>query len=769
MRIIVCPDSIKKSYLKKEKGFSSDKFYSFEEFFENINLKVEKEGIYRLSRKYSIKPEIAKMYSDYFKYKRLFSKLKGNKKIDKLNEMFEYLDKEGLIIRNDAFKEFIKDKTVEFKGYYKDKEVDYVLNILEDLNVSYSYETTTDLVEEPIKRTVYAFDNIVDESRWVFNEIKSLLKEGWDISKIKIANYSSDYEFSFRRMSAFYKIPINFERGKGIASTDIAIFIRDNIKAFDNFEDLVSVLNEKYSYSPYLKKVINVINSYNLSKEKPADTYSIFEYEFKNVSFNQDEYEKGVDLVDFTSYALRKDEIVFLIGFNLGRIPLVFQDTGYLSNKEKEKLGLSTTVDLMVENKEIAKGILMRNENIRVSYKLQAPFASFKESVLVKELGYPVVKPDNEFGTNEKEDLINYSSHMDAYLKFGIEKDSFLSKIYDIGYKGYINDFENINPILLDEHLRKMITLSYTAMKEFYQCPFKYYAGRVLKIEKESEKYYANLGSYAHEILEHSYDKGFDLEDAKDKALIENFGENPTMREKFFAGMMGDLVEKMIDFNKKHEEIGSLKEIEAEKEMNIYLDGGRLKFTGKIDKLMKNLDGDIEYMAIIDYKTGYDEPKLLNIEDGQNLQLPIYIYLINRSKEFKNPEIIGIYLQKLNIAEGDLKLQGYTKADPKLIYMLDPNYQNSDYIKSMKTTNDGSFYHYTKVFEKEDELRMIECVDKLILDCYASIRMGRFDITPKKIDNKDVSCKYCNYRDVCYKTFKNYKNLKTTRFLENED
>ena len=46
-------------------------------------------------------------------------------------------------------------------------------------------------------------------------------------------------------------------------------------------------------------------------------------------------------------------------------------------------------------------------------------------------------------------------------------------------------------------------------------------------------------------------------------------------------------------------------------------------------------------------------------------------------------------------------------------------------------------------------------IDKMIDDILSS----SFEIDPKKIDYKDVSCNFCKYKDICFRKEKDYKIL----------
>jgi len=53
------------------------------------------------------------------------------------------------------------------------------------------------------------------------------------------------------------------------------------------------------------------------------------------------------------------------------------------------------------------------------------------------------------------------------------------------------------------------------------------------------------------------------------------------------------------------------------------------------------------YFSIIDYKTGSIDTHIEAMKYGLHMQLPIYLYLINKTNIFNNPVFTGIYYQNI--------------------------------------------------------------------------------------------------------------------------
>ena len=146
---------------------------------------------------------------------------------------------------------------------------------------------------------------------------------------------------------------------------------------------------------------------------------------------------------------------------------------------------------------------------------------------------------------------------------------------------------------------------------------------------------------------------------------------------------------------------------------------------------------------------------------GLDMQLPIYLYLA-KELNFNNPKIIGFYLQKIlgtnynnknnytEEKEKALRLEGYSINDINMLSKFDNTYNDSKLIKGMKTTKNG-FYAYSRVLSEEDMDNIIKRTDNLINETIDEILAGDFSINPKVIDGNNVSCQFCEYKDVCFR------------------
>ena len=297
-------------------------------------------------------------------------------------------------------------------------------------------------------------------------------------------------------------------------------------------------------------------------------------------------------------------------------------------------------------------------------------------------------------------------------------------------------------------------------MDNYYKCGFKYYVENVLKLNIYEEKFANVIGNLFHHILQIAFNDNFDLDFEYNKYLNELNKEFKNSELLFLDKLKEDLKLIIDTINSQLKLISLDKTLYEEK---IYVNKNiNVTFMGIIDKLMYKEENDKTYVAIIDYKTGNPNLNLNNMIYGLDMQLPIYLYLASNSK-LKNVEVIGFYLQKIlnneiNInpkktyleqKEDNLKLQGYSIDKEEILELFDKSYKDSNLIKSMKIGNNG-FYSYSKVLSKDNIDKIIKLVDKKIDEASNNILNNKFDINPKYIGGKNISCEFCKYKDICY-------------------
>ena len=741
--VLITPNKIKNKIIEivRIKYYNYNiKFMSLEDFIKKYIFDYNNKTIYYLMKEYDINLSSALVYINNLYY--ISDKLDNNK-MNILKEMKEYLDNNKLLIYNDRFREYIKDKEIYIYGYdYLDK---YTLSILKDLNykvIDYKYRDNNIY-------NIYEFDYIDDEVIFVIDRIYELLRKNIDINKIKLI-ISNEYKEVIYRLFKIYNLPISIKK-RSIYSIKVVKDVLSNLDNIDNNLDIIKDDDIK-------DKVVKVLNNYSFINDK-EEVRELIVNDLKNTYL--DEGSSGIKISNINDY-FEDDDYVFLLGFNKENIPILYKDNEYFSDKEKEILGYDTSNELNINKKiEVIKKIKNIN-NLIITYKLRDNNNSYTMSDLLIDIN--IIKDYKiSYNNSDMANKILLANKLDNLVKYNVKEDDLdlLYSNYNIPYMKYDNKYHNIDKDKLYKYLDNKLLLSYTAINNYEKCKFKYYISNILKINIINNDFNIIIGNVAHYILSHIDDKDFDIDNSYNNYLKSI--RPLTNRELFILSNVKDELSTIIKVIKDQYQYMSLDQSMKEKEIYVNKDKNiKVTFKGVIDKVLYKEEDNKTYLVVIDYKTGSsDAIDLKNMEYGLNLQLPIYLYLSSKM-ELKNIKVVGFYLQKLfnmpsingtNDYDEEraktLKLEGYSINEENILSKFDNNYSNSNIIKSMKVTPKG-FSSNSKVLSEEEINTMIDNTDKIIDTAIKDILEVDFSINPKVINGKSISCDRCEYKEICY-------------------
>ncbi len=735
--IVICNNNIKNKLLLKlsnNKEIKNIKFMSLKEFTNNYVGSYDNNAIYYLMKKYHYSYDVSKLYLDNIFYN-----------YDVLKDLYFDLEDNKYLLFNKHFKNYIKGFNIYLIGYY---DIDkYLLNILQDLNYK-----VLDYDDNKIN-DVYEFNSISEEISFVIEDI--ILKHKDELNKVYIVNVDNTYLSELKRVSKLCNLKININDKNSIYSTKI---VQDFLYDLINTKDILVSVN-KLKKSDISNKIIDILNKYD---NEEVDEYFIelLKGEFKSTYISDDLLIDAVNVIDIDDI-FENDKYYYILNFNQGVIPKIFHDDDLIPDIVKKKLNLNTSYDKLINFKKYFIKII-NSFNVTLTYKLKDNYNEFIKSPLIDELNLNIIRDYNKkYNYSNAYNKLSLSIMLDNYNKFNILDDN-LSNLYttykDIKYNKFDNKYKPVNFDSVNKIIKNELKLSYTSMNSYFNCSFKYYLDNILRINKYEEKFANLIGNLYHFVLSKMYDEEFDLKRTYGEFLIN---KELTNKEKYFINKLYYELESIIHVIKYQDTKSKFNKVLTEKYIEINKkDFLNVKIVGYIDKIKLFEDNGLLYMAIIDYKTGENDASLDNINNGLNMQLPIYIYLAKNS--FDDVRIIGFYIQKiLNNKAIDsesvkldrinsLKLLGYTIDDENIIKLFDNSYENSDVIKSMKKTKTG-FYSYTKLVNDDDVNMIYNIVDKNINKIVKAIRDCDFSINPKRINNEIISCKYCSYKDICYK------------------
>lgn len=771
--LIICTNNIKKDillYLTKNKIMKNIKFMTLEEFVKSLTFSYDKKVISFLMEKYNLKYNVVKqiLKNLYFVEEKKYN----NKKLDELVKIKK--DIKEYIIKDDNFKNFIKDKSIIILGYdFIDK---YYLNLFEGLNYHIINKTGKN------KHEVLEFNTIFEEVSYVSNKIVELIDNKVPINKIKIVDLPNEYSFIIKTIFKMFNLNININN-ENIYSTNI---VQDYLNLYDEDKNVQELLN-KYDFKKeenlyVYNEIIDVLND-NLFITNKEIKKEILINEFKKIKTYSDNYSEQIEVKRINE--INDDDYVFILGFNEGNFPVLVKDEDYLSDKEKNILGLNKSFEIINYKKENIINNIKSIKNLFISYKLKTPFDQYYPSNLIEDLKYDIIKAkNNNYNYSNDFNKLILSKELDNFVKFG-EKSEELELLYsnykNNEYMTYNNNFKGIDKNQFYNYINNELTLSYSSIDNYYKCKFKYYLNNILKLDKYEETFAIFVGNLFHYILSKCFEEKFDFEKEYNDYL-SNYELNN--KDRFFVNKLKEDLLFIIETIKKQYSYSNFKKAKYENKFSINKDSNiKVNFIGYIDKLLYHEYKDKTLLVIIDYKTGIQDINLTNSYYGLNMQLPIYLYLV-KNNNIKNSEVIGFYLQKILTGipkidkksiveqkEDALKLQGYTIDEEDLIKEFDSTYDKSKVIKSLGKTQNG-FNAYSKILSKRQIESLYNLVDKKIDEAKDKILNTDFEIDPKRVGFNNVSCKYCKYKDICFMNQNNVKileEIKDLSFLGGDD
>lgn len=745
--LIICPNQTKTKILKElsqTKKLVNIKFMTKEEYKKIYYFSYDDNSLAYLIKKYNYNIDVARVYINNL-YVIDENKTYKSPKLNFLKDLKKELIKEGLLIYNNTYKEYLKNKNIIVKNEYNlEKYEEEMLGIKEE-----------HVPEKTITAPVMECNTLEEEVNQVCLEIINLLKKGADINKIYLTNVSTDYLYTIKSLFSFYHIPININFNYSIYSTKV-------VKDYLNTKELDLENKDKKSIN---KKLINILSDLSFLDENSKEYKILLTDKLKNTFTSPVNLKNAITIKDLYKESFNDDEYVFVLGFNQDELPKMEKDISYITDKEKDEVSLYKTDYLNKRNKNNLVYILSNIKNLYLSYKLTSPFKSYYKSSLITDLSLNIVKPKlDSYNSSNIYNELRLASYLDLYHLYG-EKNKDLSKLYthyQIPYKTYSNVFTGINN---DEYLTNLpypLKLSYTSLNAYSECKFKYYIRHVLKLEPYTDTFQTYIGSMYHYILSVYKKTNFNFEEEYQKYLEKR---DLSLKEKLLLIRIKKDLLKLIDILNKQDLITGYNDAYYEKKIDIDLKKKvSVIFTGSIDKIMYYQNIEDTYFSIIDYKTGSIDTHIEPMKYGLHMQLPVYLYLIHYSKAIKSPIFTGIYYQNIlfnyptwskdieKVKKDQYLLQGYSTDDISILSRFDSTYEKSEYIKSMSYNEEKGFGTYAakKVLSNDTLYDLLAYTKNYISKETDNILSADFTINPKVYSNVNISCAFCSFKDICY-------------------
>lgn len=198
-------------------------------------------------------------------------------------------------------------------------------------------------------------------------------------------------------------------------------------------------------------------------------------------------------------------------------------------------------------------------------------------------------------------------------------------------------------------------------------------------------------------------------------------------------------------------------------------DGSTVQLMGRIDRVDQSTEGEKRYLRVIDYKTGAKTLALMDVWNGLNLQLLVYLdVVVTNAEEWlgTKAEIGGVFYYqvadpviaaKTPLSPEDverqriqkLKMKGLMLADTELARLMDGETDNgSSDLLPFGLKKDGNFTAYSSVATAEQFSSLQRYVRQTVQQISEQMLDGTIDIAPYS-QGPMVACNTCAYKPVC--------------------
>ena len=368
--LIIAPNHLKKEILKnisKQKKLINIKIMTKEEFIQNYFGTYKKEALYFLMKKYNLNYLTAQKYLD-----NLFI----NSKV--IKPYFDVLKKENLIEINPYFKDNLNHITI--LGY---EDIDpYLLNELNKYDLEIIHHKTDNL-----NNIVHEFQTQTDELIFIAEDIiNKIQKENVDINNIFVSGITTDYKSELIRIFNLFNIPFNFTSNDSLYSSQITqTFLNELIRTKD-----INAALESIPASDLKNQIIDMLNNLKLPQIDDIAIQIIIS-KLQNISLKKEDVKNAVQIINLNQIT-DPSKYYYIVGLNQGIIPHIYKDDDIISDKEKTKLGLLTSLDKNEIAKNHIKHLIKTFSNLTLSYKLKDTFSTYYPSSIITELNLEIQK-----------------------------------------------------------------------------------------------------------------------------------------------------------------------------------------------------------------------------------------------------------------------------------------------------------------------------------------------------------------------------------------
>ena len=352
-------------------------------------------------------------------------------------------------------------------------------------------------------------------------------------------------------------------------------------------------------------------------------------------------------------------------------------------------------------------------------------------------------------------------------------------EIYNMIKKGlfYSNDKVPLTTEIR-ESLYKKHAYSVSEIETYSACPYKHFIAYGLRpdVEKDFSVDSLDIGNIVHksfedlsklikdmdldevdfnkidELLDDKFREGIDenldrerKDNPKNKYILKNINQAAKRNTRQIIDQLNKGEFKLKYFEETFDKGGFFSPVYVDDEN--YL-------RGRIDRI--DMAGKL--VRVIDYKTGSKAFNLVNILNGKDLQLIVYMIAVSDDK--KDLEPIGAFY--ISLRDEIEKFEGSISDEKKLALSLDKKFaldgilldKDGKALNLMDRDSNGSTSSIVRnrrnyKLSEDDFKKLTIFIKDMVKDLIKDIKQGKIDLEPLREDKTNSACTYCDYKGIC--------------------